>query len=197
MSGKMLSFRAKARPGPEISDDAIVAACGVGDTTALAELFSRYCNRVYRFLARMTGDPTDLEDLVQATFVEAYRSSGRFEGRASVMAWLLGISVNVMRHHLRGERRRRKMLGAAAEVLAHEARRPDDDVARNQLLGRLQRGLDRLPEDLRVVFVLRDVEGLKGADAARALEMNEGTFWRKLHEARVQLRAALQSRGEP
>jgi RNA polymerase sigma-70 factor (ECF subfamily) len=198
LAGKLLSLRRKSRPSGdvlELSDEALVAACGVGDSTALAALFARYGDRVHGFLARTLRDPEDVEDLVQATFVQANKSAPAFEGRSSVLAWLLGIAVNVMRCHVRSERRRRNMLRAAAEVPRRESRRPDDEAARNQLLGRLEDGLRRLPEDLRVVFVIRDVEGIKGGDAARSLRMNEGTFWRKLHEARLLLRQTLESGG--
>jgi RNA polymerase sigma-70 factor (ECF subfamily) len=198
LAGKLLSFRRKSQPSRDVldlSDEALVAACGVGDSTALAALFARYGDRVHGFLARTLREPTDVEDLVQATFVQAYKSARAFERRSSVIAWLLGIAINLMRTHVRGETRRRNMLRAAADVPRRESRRPDDEAVRNQLLGRLDHGVRQLPDDLRVVFVIRYVEGIKGEDAARLLRMTEGTFWRKLHEARLLLREALESGG--
>ena len=198
LAGKLLSLRRKPAPSGDVldlSDDALVAACGVGDGAALASLFARHGGRVHGFLARTLQNGTDVEDLVQATFVEAYRAAPRFERRSSVIAWLLGIAVNLMRTHVRGEKRRRNMLREVAELPRHDPRRPDDEVARNQLLGRLEDGVRGLPEDLRVVFVIREVEGIKGSDAARALRMTEGSFWRKVHEARLLLRQVLESGG--
>ena len=72
---------------------------------------------------------------------------------------------------------------------AREAHRPDDRVTHRQSLERLRAGIEELPYDFRVVFLLCDLEGLKGTEAARALGIPEGTVWRRLHEARTRLRA--------
>jgi RNA polymerase sigma-70 factor (ECF subfamily) len=198
LKGKLVPFR-KGSDGvtSDLSDEALLAACALGEGTALAEIFQRHGDRVARVLARLPSvDRRDLDDLVQATFIEVHRSAAKFGGRAAVGTWILSIAVNVMRHHVRGEIRRRALVTAAAEEMAFaSAPRPDDDASKRQLLARLERALASLPQDMQLVFSMCELEGIRGVEAARILGMREGTLWRKLHEARLRLRDALEPGG--
>jgi RNA polymerase sigma-70 factor, ECF subfamily len=195
MRGKLIPLRRLEGSPAEMSDEALVAACAVGENAALGALFDRYQGAVYRFLARLSGtDERDLDDLVQATFLEVYRASGQFAGRAQVKTWILGIAANVARHHVRSEVRRKAMVSAYAERPQHAAARPDQTAEQRELMARLRAALEELPHDLRVAFVMCDLEEIKGVDAARVLDIREGTLWRRLHEARKALRAALEER---
>jgi RNA polymerase sigma-70 factor (ECF subfamily) len=195
--GKLLSIRSVER-GAEISDEMLVAGCAAKDGAALAELFHRHTDRVHRVLSRFPGvDARDLEDLVQTTFIEVYRSARGFQRQSAVGSWILGIAVNIMRHHVRGEVRRRALFAAASDLPGSTPGRPDDDVSRRQLLERLRVGLAALPEEHQVVFTLCEIEGEKGVEVARMLGMREGTLWRKLHEARLALRDAIDPGGTP
>jgi RNA polymerase sigma factor (sigma-70 family) len=196
-TGKVLAFHGAKGAHAELSDEALVASCAVGERNALAELFHRHADRVHRVLGRQPGvDRRDLEDLVQTTFIEVFRTAAGYGGRSAVSSWVLGVALNVMRHHVRGELRRRNLhTTAAAEAPLTARERPDEDAARRQLVARLENGLAALPEDLRLAFTLCELEGVKGAEVARILGMREGTLWRKLHEARLRLRAELEPGG--
>lgn len=179
----------------EMSDEALVAACAVGEPAALGALFDRHNRAVFRVLSRVAGGPAaDLEDLVQSTFLEVWKSAARFHERSAARSWIFGIAANLARHYVRGEVRRRQAMRGLAEVRAASPRRPDDDVARGQLVARLGHALAGLPHDLRVAFVLCDLEGLSGVDAARTLGVRQGTMWRRLHDARKRLRDELDGR---
>jgi RNA polymerase sigma-70 factor (ECF subfamily) len=198
MTGKLVPFRKGASGAlTALSDEALVAACAVGDSTALAELFKRHGDRVFRVLGRLPGvDRRDREDLVQATFMEVHRSAPKFGARAAVGTWILSIAVNVVRHHVRSEVRRRALINAAAEDgELFASSRPDEDAARRELMARLERGLASLPQDVQLVFSMCELEGIKGVEVARILGMREGTVWRKLHEARARLRETLEPGG--
>jgi RNA polymerase sigma-70 factor (ECF subfamily) len=197
MTGKLVPFR-RATPGPMPSqlDEELVASCAVGDSGALADLFKRHGDRVYRVLGRLPGvDKRDLDDLVQATFIEVYRSAPKFGKRAAVGTWILGIAVNVMRHHVRSEVRRRALAVAADVADVRTASRPDENASRRQLMARLESALAELPQDMQLAFSMCELEGIKGVEVARILGMREGTVWRKLHEARLRLREALEPGG--
>ncbi len=84
-------------------DPELLHSAATGDTDAFAELMARYTDRVYRFTAAALGDPGEAEDATQETFIEAYKSAARFDGRLSASAWLLGIASN----RCRESRRRR------------------------------------------------------------------------------------------
>lgn len=193
--GELVPLRRVEGDPREMSDEALVAACAVDETAALGALFDRHSGAVYRFVARLAGaGDCELDDLVQLTFLEAWKSSARFASRGSARSWLFGIAANVVRHHIRGEARRRAAMRGLAEVPPSRTRRPDEDVARSELVDRLAVALPALPHDLRVAFVLCDLENVSGVEAARLLGVREGTMWRRLHEARKRLRRSLEGR---
>ena len=180
----------------EISDEALLAACGVGDTAALGALFDRHHEAVFRLVSRLLRtDPGEIDDLVQTTFLEAWRSARGFGGRGAVKSYLFGIAANTVRRYVRGARRRRDMHDRAPAPPA--ARTPDDLAMRAQQVNRLAAALEALPADLRVVYVMCDLEEVPGVEAARVLGVRAGTLWRRLHEARRALREAIEEVGGP
>jgi len=108
VSAKLVPLRRVAGEIAEMSDEALLAACGTGDGAALGALFDRFSTAVYRFAARLaTTDDLARDDVVQATFLEVRRTAHTFRGTSSVKTWILGVAANVARHTLRTERRRR------------------------------------------------------------------------------------------
>jgi RNA polymerase sigma-70 factor (ECF subfamily) len=191
--GKLLPLR-RARAVPsELSDEALVAACSVGDAAALGALYDRFQPQVWRFLARMTGrrGVEDLDDLVQSTFLAVPGAAVRYRGGASVRTWLFAIAANIARRHVHGQLRQQVAINRLAELPAEPAARPDESTERRDLLVRVRSALDSLPHDLRVAFVMCEVEEIAGREAARVLDIPEGTLWRRLHDARRAVRAAV------
>jgi RNA polymerase sigma-70 factor (ECF subfamily) len=163
----------------------MVAACAAGDRAARAQLFELHVAAIHRFVSRMrASDAAAIDDLVQVTFVRAFGIAARFQG-PSARRWLYGIAANVVREYARGEIRRKRMLEAVAGGERGEV--PPAELA----AVRLPALIAALPHDLRAVFALVDLEGERGADAAAALGIPEGTLWRRVFEARKQLRSAL------
>ncbi|HVK85099.1 MAG TPA: RNA polymerase sigma factor [Kofleriaceae bacterium] len=182
-------------PDEQMSDQALVAACAVGDSTALGVLFDRHHRAVYAFLSRLRGtDERDLDDLVQATFLEALRSAKRFRGDAPVNRWLFGIAVHVVSHHVRSEIRRKSFHTRLADHPRRAPTEPAARVERDQILAKVRRAIDDLPDKQRTVYVMCELEEIPGVEAARILGMREGTVWRLLHQARTALRDALERR---
>ena len=183
----------KAGTPEEMSDEALVAACGTGETVALGALYDRHATTIRRFLARMSGtDDRDLDDLVQATFEVAARAARNFDGRSAVRTWLLGIANNAARHHVRSEIRRKRLFEAVSLVDAQSPNDPSDDAIVHERAARLHDAILALPQKLRETFVLVYLEGLSGSEAAQALDAREGTIWTRLHEARAKLRVLLE-----
>ncbi|MFE2213658.1 RNA polymerase sigma factor [Streptomyces canus] len=164
-----------------------------GDPDAFAELYDQYARSVYNHAFRLTADWSVAEDVMSATFMEAWRRRTSIEADGgSLRPWLLGIATNVARSHYRSNRRYRAAVGAAAgagvaQVADHAeetAGRVDDRrriAATLTALGSLRR-----PE--REVLVLCLWEGLEYADAARALGIPVGTVRSRLSRARGRLR---------
>lgn len=198
-AGKLLPLRrrqtvpeATPAPEPSISDAALLAACALGDGAALGALFDRHHRSVERFVGRLAHSSSEeLADLVQTTFIEVNRAARAFKGRSTVRTWIFGIAANVVRHHVRGEMRRRALLADVTSLAALNGGAPDETAVHRQRLRRLHDALHALPPALRETFVLCELEDVSGAEAARALGVREGTLWWRLHEARRRLRAAV------
>ncbi len=192
-AAKVVPLRRIQGAPEEMADAALLAACAVGDAAALGALFDRHHSAVYRFVSRSIGLRADeLDDVVQSTFMQVLTSAGAFRGDSSVRTWLFGIALNIGRHHIRGEVRRRAALASARERPTGSARTPHEQVAQQEQLRILERALESLPTEQRVAFVMCDLEQVRGVDAAQILGVREGTLYRRLHDARRTLRAALQ-----
>jgi RNA polymerase sigma-70 factor (ECF subfamily) len=183
--GQLVQLRPQVRV-EEMSDAGLLAACAAEDRTARALLFERHVDAIHRFVSRMRASDADsVDDVVQATFVRAFQSAGRFHG-SSARSWLYGIAANVVREHARKEIRRKRAMSVVAEELPRTVQARDA-----HLLARLPDAIEALPHELRTAFVIVDLEGEKGCDAAHALGIPEGTLWRRLFQARTALRKAI------
>lgn len=194
MSGQIIPLRRVEGVVEEMSDEAILAACAAGDPAALGALFDRHHAAVYRFVTRLTAvHPDDVDDLVQATFLTVMKSARKFGGRSAVRTWIFGIAVNTVRREARSRGRRRRLALAVSAEPERPSASVHDVAARRQTLRRLETALSELPEKLRVCFVMCQLEGVPGPEAARVLGLRSGTLYRRIHEARKRLRAALEA----
>lgn len=190
--GKLVPFRRVDGAVQELSDEALLAATGIGEQAALGALFDRFHADVYRFVARVAATtPNDVDDLVQMTFLEVHRSAARFHGGSTVKTWIFGVAINVARTHARGERRMQAAVGRFADVPVAESESLETVAARTEMLQQVARAIDGLAYDLRVAYVLCVVEELSAKEAASALGAREGTVWRRVHEARETIRDAI------
>lgn len=195
-TGQLIPIRRVEGVPGEMSDDALLTACAAGEAAALGALFDRHGERIGGFLRRvLRSAENDVADLLQATFLEAQRSARRFRGRSSVSTWLIGIAANIARHHARGEQRRAKAQAKLAVSPQAQVRTPGEEAERREMLERLPGAIDALPPDVRLTYVMCEIEDIPGRDAARALGVSEGTIWRRLHEARNALRRMIAGEG--
>ncbi|HKE14702.1 MAG TPA: RNA polymerase sigma factor [Kofleriaceae bacterium] len=193
MSRRVLPFRRVEGTPAEMSDEALVAVCAMGESAALGALFDRYYSAVRGFLARLAGtDDRDLDDLVQVTFETVPRAARRFDGRSSVKVWLLGVASNVARHHVRTEIRRKRVAEAVAAEPRADALDGAAQVMTRERAARVRDAIADLPVKLREAFVLVYLEGVPGRDVAVLLGVREGTVWKRLHQARARLRESLE-----
>ncbi len=164
-----------------------------GDRSALANLYEGLRRDVYAFVARVSAaSKDDVDDLVQETFIEAFRSAGRFRGDASPRTWLLAIAANRSRKHIRSRVRRRAALAELARTPAAPATSPERVAASREDLRRVALAIDALPPAQRVAYVMCVVNGAATNEAARVLGVRRATMWRRIHDARSTLRRLLE-----
>ena len=188
--------RAAAETEAMRADGAAVEAVARGDLEALGELYDRHAPALERTLARWGVAACDVNDLVQAIFLEIVRAAPRFDPAQSARAWLFGVA------HIMARRHRRSLARAIARVarwraatLDRVAPPPSEAYEGMEAGRRFESAFARLSRKKREVLVLVTVEGLTGQEAARALGIPLKTVWTRLHHARNELREALGEEG--
>jgi len=142
---------------------------------------------VHRFIVRVTRDPHDADDLLQATFLAAAKSAARFDSRGSCRPWLIGIAATLIRRRRRTFARLVGLLSAFGSIQQRVA----DPRPALQARADVERALAALSEAKRLTLLMAEVEGLSCTEIAQALEIPIGTVWTRLHAARRELREAL------
>ncbi|MEO1061515.1 MAG: sigma-70 family RNA polymerase sigma factor [Actinomycetota bacterium] len=179
---------------PPVTDvETLVKQARGGDSQAFEELVRLTHVDVYSLARRLTGDPDDARDVVQETYLRAYRAIGRFRGDAQFSTWLYRITANcasTMRHR-RGRHRHVELPDDHAEIDRDLHHDPEAQVATVGLRDRLEAAIRLLPPKLRSVVVLRDLHGLSHRDIAAQLGITESAAKVRLHRARKQLQADL------
>ena len=168
----------------------------VMDDAKFEEIVGEHSNFVYNVAYRMMGNPDDADEVVQDTFLSAYRARDRFRGDAQVTTWLYRIAVNASLMRLRKASRRQEIATDPAEVFkkidnVDWADAPDKAALNNELKQKLEQSIRTLPDDLRSAVVLRDVQGLANDEAADVLDISVSALKARLHRGRVMLRGIL------
>jgi len=160
-----------------------------GDVRAFEDLVTTHQHRVFGVALRMLDNAGEAEEIAQETFLRAHRSLAEFRGDAKVSTWLYAIVSRLCLNRLASADRRVGRPGD--EVLLRVAdgdAGPQDSAERGELQAALRRAIADLPEDRRVVVILRDLEGLAYEEIARALGLELGTVRSRLHRARMDLK---------
>src|SRR5438132_935547 len=163
------------------TDAALIAAWQGGDEPAAAELVRRHARALARFLASAGAADADVDDLVQETFIRAFRGVGRFRGQCRFRTWLLTIGGNVLKDAAR-RARRTKVVALPDELRATDGD-PHERAVAGEAEGRLREGLGRLSRMQREVFLLRAQHGLEYEEIAAALGTSPGAARVHYHHA--------------
>jgi RNA polymerase sigma-70 factor, ECF subfamily len=178
-----------------------------GEPEAFTEMVERYSGTVYNLALRlMRNDPMEAEDVLQETFISAYRALDRFEGRSLLSTWLYRIAYNAALMRLRKRELPTVSIDEPFEneegdpiprQLVDWSAAPDRLLLNGELRGALHAAVAALPETLRSVFVLRDIEGLSTAETAAVLDLTQTNVKVRLHRARLALRERLSTYFDP
>lgn len=174
------------------SQQAAAAACGDGE--AFRRLVERHGTALHRFCHRFMGCEREAEDVCQETFVRAWHALPRYQDRGQFRAWLWRIALHLCRDHARSRRVRTRWVCAwpadrEPEAFAPAADSPDEAAALRSDLARLSRGMDLLPEGLRLPLWLCSIENLPQDECAAVLGLSVRAVESRIHRARRRLLA--------
>lgn len=186
---------------PVASDEAIVARILAGDLPAFELLMRRHNQRLYGVARSILRDPDEAEDVVQDAYVRAYEHLAAFRAVAKFSTWLTRIALHEALARKRKARRARSLGQSPTENHAMATGAPgipdshtppaDAESSRAELRTLLESAIDTLPQQMRTVFILREVQGLDTAETAACLEVTPANVKVRLHRARALLRATL------
>jgi RNA polymerase sigma-70 factor (ECF subfamily) len=175
----------------------LLASARAGDARAIEQLLERHQGQLYRFSLRMCGDPEDAREVLQESLLAVARGIGAFRGEASLSSWLYAIARSFC-----VKQRRRMRVTERAQSLEHtaltdSAPAPDQQLADRELRAELESAIAALEPGYREVLLLRDVEGLRAAEVAEALQMTVPQVKSRLHRARAAVRQRLERLERP
>ena len=180
------------------SDDELVDRARHGENSAIEALVRRYNRRLFRVSRSILRDDAAAEDAVQECYVRAFMHLQQYEPTGSFGAWLTRIAIN---ESLMLKRRTQRTLLSlddveeeAIELQDNAALTTPDAAQATSARQLLELAVDALPQDFRVVFMLRVVEQLSVAETAASLDINEATVKTRLHRAKARLRAHISRR---
>jgi RNA polymerase sigma-70 factor (ECF subfamily) len=179
----------------ELSIDALRS----GDRDEFARLVDAYSGSIYRLGLKMLGREQDAEDVLQNTFIKILQNIAGFEERSSLSTWIYRIAANEALMMLRKMRPEISLDDQGLETdedfapieLADWSPLPESILLSGELKKYLDRAIEKLPESLRLVFILRDIEGLSIKETSEALNLTETNVKTRLLRARLNLREQL------
>lgn len=208
-SNRMRTDDQTARAADPATDDAEVEAlvrqAQSGDASAFDGLVRRFSSPMYNLACRMVGNQADADDLAQEIFVKLYRSLRQFRWESRFSTWLYALAANMCRSGLR-----RRWRISSREVMSldrddptetgqPEPRDPGDlpidAIMRRETREQVESAIAELPDDFRMVIVLRDLQGLEYEEIAQALKCSMGTVKSRLARARLRVKTRLVRQG--
>lgn len=179
-----------------------LAALQAGDRAEFSRLVEAYSANIYRLGMKMLNHPQDAEDVLQETFLKAYRHLKGFDGRSRLSTWLFRIATNEALMILRRQRPDILSLDEPLETMEGDQEPvqivdwcclPENEMVSKEAKKHLDLAVDKLPHNLRVVFLLRDIEDLSTQETAEVLGLSETAVKTRLSRARMRLREELSS----
>ncbi|QPC81574.1 RNA polymerase sigma factor [Phototrophicus methaneseepsis] len=187
------------QPQPEAAqDDTLIARCIRGDQQSYADLYQRYADSVYRLCNTLLYTQEDAEDVVQESFVYAFRNIGRYDSqKASFKTWLFTIAISRCRNMYRRKQFLTVDLSAALQLrlAAPNGERPEAALARRDAREAVEVAVKGLPSQLREALVLRYAHGLTYREIAEIMDCPQKTAESRVRLAHKKLRKTMQGHG--
>jgi len=172
----------------------IIEQARKGSEDAFERLVVEYHDRLMGLLMRYTHDPLQAQELEQQTWIKVWKNLPRFKGTSSFFTWLYSIAVRTAMDYFRKVKRRSEyeyMDEVATPDSGAVSRNPDRDMINSELQQACERAMNQLPEKLKMVLILREIEGLSYKEISRVMKCREGTVMSRLYAARQKMQMLL------
>jgi RNA polymerase sigma-70 factor (ECF subfamily) len=181
------------------TDQDVIAQVLAGNTALFELLMRRYNERLFRVARAIVRDESEAEDVMQQAYVNAYTHLSQFNGTAQFSTWLTRIAVHEALARVRRQGRYEALddddnLDAELVMEGTTTFDPERLASSGELRGLIEASIDRLPDGMREVFMLRDIEGLNTLETASCLDVSEDVVKTRLSRARATLRRAILDR---
>ena len=174
-------------------DQKLVVKAQKGDKQAFSLLVEKYQLKLYRLISRMVRDQSEIEDIVQDSFIKAYRAIGNFRGDSAFYTWLYRIGINTAKNHLVSLGKRPKAMDAneieemenyesMSELRVSET--PESTMMSNQIAETVNGAIQNLPDELREAISYREIDGLCYEEISELMDCPIGTVRSRIFRAR-------------
>ncbi len=186
-SGKLVTMTEREK------DHSLVQRVQRGDKVAFEMLFTKYQRRVSRLVSRFVRSDSEVEDIVQESFIKAYRALGSFRGDSAFYTWLYRIAVNTAKNYLVAASKRPISLTQfeknddddfEEDHFMSDAATPESELITKQIAETVNKTMNELPADLREAIMLREIEGMSYEDIADSMGCPIGTVRSRIFRAR-------------
>ncbi len=177
---------------PQYSDTEIISKVIAGQTGLYEILIRRYNPFLYKTGRSYNYGHEDTQDLMQESFIDAYLNLPKFEGRASFKTWLIKIMLNKCWHRNQKASAKREVRMSVQEYPVLYASADTEDIMNKELNTIIEKSLSAIPETYRMVFALREINGLSVAETAETLDITEANVKVRLNRAKSMLRTEIE-----
>lgn len=171
----------------EMSDKEIIRRCKNGDVESFGEIVRKYQKMIYNIVLRMVRDSADADDITQSAFVKAYEKLDSYRTEYPFFSWIHRIAVNEALNFIKQQKRKVELDDSFESVDEN----PESEYSRNELQGRVDRALEKLSPEYRIIIVLRHFGELSYDEISEILDVPPKTVKSRLFTARQELRSIL------
>lgn len=188
--------------GDNVNDEELVKKVKNGDVDAFEEIIAKYEKKVFSLIFNVIKNENEIEDLAQEVFIKIYKNIDKFQGKSSLYTWVYRITTNVCLDYIK----KRKEIIYIDEKIQFEDGEMDMQLSTNEKLQdelyeekelkeKLKKSINKLPENQRMMIILRDIKGLSYEEISKILSMKLGTVKSQINRARLKLKEILEKDG--
>lgn len=165
-----------------------------GNKQAYAQIINKYKNQLYATILRMTKNPQDAQDLVQEAFIKVYHQLEKFEGKGTFSSWIYRVAINHCMDEFRKKRYKMQQLEISEDQVMNP-NHPEVIFLKKEKNRQLERLIGTLPEEERIIILLRYVNELSYSEISDLVEIPVSSVRNKLHRAKKKLRETIKRDG--